>query len=60
MKPQILDAPGDIRHAVAMLAPQAWENARDLDPAVRSFYRYHSALMEPWDGPAGIAAYDGR
>ena len=48
-----------LRHAVAMLVPQAWENARDLDPAVRGFYRYHSALMEPWDGPAGLVFTDG-
>ncbi|CAA9224523.1 MAG: Glutamate synthase [NADPH] large chain [uncultured Acidimicrobiales bacterium] len=49
----------DIRHAVAMLVPEAWENDRDLDPDVRGFYRYHSALMEPWDGPAGIIFTDG-
>jgi uncharacterized membrane protein len=49
----------DIRHAIAMLVPEAWENARDLDPEVRGFYRYHSALMEPWDGPAGIIFTDG-
>jgi glutamate synthase domain-containing protein 1 len=49
----------DIRHAIAMLVPEAWENARDLDPEVRGFYRYHAALMEPWDGPAGIIFTDG-
>ena len=49
----------DIRHAIAMLVPEAWENDRDLDPDVRGFYRYHSALMEPWDGPAGIIFTDG-
>jgi len=25
----------------------------------RAFYRYHSSLMEPWDGPASIAFTDG-
>ncbi len=49
----------DIRHAVAMLVPEAWENSQDLDSEVRGFYRYHSALMEPWDGPAGIIFTDG-
>ncbi|HUF33984.1 MAG TPA: glutamate synthase large subunit [Acidimicrobiales bacterium] len=49
----------DPRHAVAMLVPEAWENTRDLDPDVRGFYRYHSALMEPWDGPAGLVFTDG-
>ena len=49
----------DVRHAVAMLVPEAWENARDLDPDVRGFYRYHATLMEPWDGPAGLVFTDG-
>ncbi|HVE93458.1 MAG TPA: glutamate synthase large subunit [Acidimicrobiales bacterium] len=49
----------DIRHAIAMLVPEAWEGARDLDPEVRGFYRYHAALMEPWDGPAGLIFTDG-
>src|SRR5262249_28278051 len=49
----------DIRHAVAMLVPEAWEGARDLDPAVRGFYRYPASLMEPWDGPAGLIFSDG-
>ncbi len=26
----------------------------------RSFYEYHAALMEPWDGPAAMAFTDGR
>ena len=49
----------DIRHVIAMLVPDAWEGARDLDPEVRSFYRYHACLMEPWDGPAGLVFTDG-
>jgi glutamate synthase domain-containing protein 2/glutamate synthase domain-containing protein 1/glutamate synthase domain-containing protein 3 len=46
-------------HAIAMLVPEAWEETRDLDPEVRGFYEYHSALMEPWDGPAGVIFTDG-
>ena len=46
-------------HAMAMLVPEAWEETRDLDPEVRGFYEYHSALMEPWDGPAGVIFTDG-
>ncbi len=46
-------------HAIAMLVPEAWEETRDLDGEVRGFYEYHSALMEPWDGPAGIVFTDG-
>lgn len=50
----------DVRHAVMMLMPEAWEGVSGQDAAVRAFYRYHSALMEPWDGPAAIAFSDGR
>ena len=49
----------DIRHAVAMTVPEAWEGERDLDPAVHGFFRYHASLMEPWDGPAGLIVSDG-
>jgi glutamate synthase domain-containing protein 2/glutamate synthase domain-containing protein 1/glutamate synthase domain-containing protein 3 len=49
----------DIRHVMAMTIPEAWENARELAAEVRGFYRYHSALMEPWDGPAGVIFTDG-
>jgi glutamate synthase (ferredoxin) len=49
----------DVRHAVTMLVPEAWEHRRDLDPELRGFYRYHAALMEPWDGPAGLVFTDG-
>jgi glutamate synthase domain-containing protein 2/glutamate synthase domain-containing protein 1/glutamate synthase domain-containing protein 3 len=55
----LMRAGRDARHAMAMLMPEAWENVRDLDPEVRGFYRYHSALMEPWDGPAGVVFTDG-
>jgi glutamate synthase domain-containing protein 2/glutamate synthase domain-containing protein 1/glutamate synthase domain-containing protein 3 len=45
---------------MAMLVPEAWEESHDLDPEVRGFYEYHSALMEPWDGPAGVIFTDGK
>ncbi|MEW6635751.1 MAG: glutamate synthase large subunit, partial [Actinomycetota bacterium] len=47
-------------HAVAMMIPEAWENDELMDPERRAFYQYHSALMEPWDGPAAVAFTDGR
>ena len=50
----------DVRHAAAMLVPEAWEGNPELDEDVRSFYRYHACLMEPWDGPAGLVFTDGR
>ncbi|HZD65443.1 MAG TPA: glutamate synthase central domain-containing protein, partial [Acidimicrobiales bacterium] len=49
----------DVRHAVAMLVPEAWEGARELPASVLGFYRYHACLMEPWDGPAGLIFTDG-
>ncbi len=50
----------DIRHAVAMLVPEAWEGQRDLPFGVRDFFRYHACLTDPWDGPAGLIFTDGR
>ena len=45
--------------AVLMMIPEAWENHESMDAARKAFYRYHSSLMEPWDGPASIAFTDG-
>jgi glutamate synthase (ferredoxin) len=45
---------------MAMLAPEAWESLVDIDPERHAFYRYHAALMEPWDGPAAVVFSDGR
>ncbi|HLI23931.1 MAG TPA: glutamate synthase central domain-containing protein, partial [Acidimicrobiales bacterium] len=55
----LIRAGRDPRHAVAMLVPPAWEGDGDLDPEVRGFFRFHSALCEPWDGPAGVIFTDG-
>src|SRR5690606_31085282 len=49
----------EVDHAIAMLIPDAWEADRDLSVEVQGFYRYHAALMEPWDGPAGVVFTDG-
>ncbi len=46
-------------HAVLMMIPEAWERHTEMDPARRAFYEYHSALMEPWDGPACVTFSDG-
>jgi glutamate synthase (ferredoxin) len=50
----------DLRHAMAMLIPEAHGADPELDEDVRSFYRYHATLVEPWDGPAGVVFTDGR
>jgi glutamate synthase domain-containing protein 2/glutamate synthase domain-containing protein 1/glutamate synthase domain-containing protein 3 len=46
-------------HAVLMMIPEPWAGRADMDPAVRDFYEYHAALLEPWDGPASITFTDG-
>ncbi len=52
----------DVRHAAMMMVPEAWERlpAGESTPERRSFYQYHAALMEPWDGPAAVTYTDGR
>ena len=47
-------------HSVAMMIPEAWENDELMDEDRRAFFQYHSALMEPWDGPAAVAFTDGK
>ena len=47
-------------HAMMMLIPEAWSGNDLMDPSRRSFYEFHAALMEPWDGPAAVAFTDGR
>ena len=51
----------DIRHALLMMMPKAWERAESgVTAERRAFYQYHSALIEPWDGPAAVTFTDGR
>jgi len=47
-------------HAMMMMIPEAWAGNPLMDKDRRSFYEYHAALMEPWDGPAAVAFTDGR
>ena len=46
-------------HAMLMMIPEAWENNPTMDRARKDFYGFHSCLMEPWDGPAGVVFTDG-
>ena len=50
----------DIAHAAMMVMPEAWEKIADISAELKSFYRYHATMMEPWDGPAAVAFSDGR
>ena len=46
-------------HALMMMIPEATGEHVEISREKRDFYEYHSSLMEPWDGPALIAATDG-
>ena len=46
-------------HALMMMIPEATGEHVEISQEKRDFYEYHSCLMEPWDGPALIAATDG-
>jgi glutamate synthase (NADPH/NADH) large chain len=46
-------------HAILMMIPEPWSAHESMNPELKAFYEYHSALMEPWDGPASIAFTDG-
>lgn len=55
----LVHAGRSLPHSLMMLVPEAYEGDRFIDPARRSFYQYHSGLMEPWDGPANLIFCDG-
>ena len=43
-----------------MLVPEAWEKHSEMDINKKSFYKFNSCIMEPWDGPASIPFTDGK
>lgn len=49
-----------IEHAVMMMIPEPWSKHRTMSQEKKDFYRFHSCLLEPWDGPASIAFTDGE
>ena len=43
-----------------LLIPEAWSKRSELIPIEhRNMYEFSNAIVEPWDGPAAIAAVDG-
>lgn len=46
--------------ALRLMIPPAWENDEQMSEEERLYYRFHALHMPPWEGPAGIAFYDGR
>jgi glutamate synthase (NADPH/NADH) large chain len=47
-------------HAMMMMVPEAFGPKFHMSEDKRAFYEYHSAIMEPWDGPAALVFCDGR
>jgi glutamate synthase domain-containing protein 2/glutamate synthase domain-containing protein 1/glutamate synthase domain-containing protein 3 len=47
-------------HSMMMMIPEAFGQRYHISTDKRSFYEYHSMLMEPWDGPAAMIFTDGR
>jgi glutamate synthase (NADPH/NADH) large chain len=47
-------------HAMMMMVPEAFGPQFHMSEDKRAFYEYHSAIMEPWDGPAALVFSDGR
>ena len=45
----------------ALLIPEAWSKRASIIPDDHAaLYAYCNSVMEPWDGPAAVCAYDGR
>lgn len=49
-----------IEHVMMMMVPEAWQDNKLMDPQRKAFYKYHSSMMEPWDGPAALVFTDGK
>ena len=49
-----------LAEATMMMIPEAWQSDTNMGQQKKDFYEYHSALMEPWDGPASIVFSDGK
>ncbi len=47
-------------YAMSILIPESWNQKNPISPELKAFYQYHSAFMEPWDGPASLIFSDGR
>lgn len=56
----LVTAGRSLPHALMMMIPEAWGTKYHISADKRAFYEYHSAFMEPWDGPAAMVVTDGR
>ena len=50
----------ELAHGMLMMIPEAWDQHETMPQEKKDFYEYHSAMMEPWDGPAMMLATDGK
>jgi glutamate synthase (NADPH) large chain len=58
---ELLQASGmDLLKALRILIPPATQSLEYKDADLLAFYEYYAINSEPWDGPAGIVAFDGR
>jgi len=48
-----------MEHTMMMMVPEAFGSKYHISEDKRAFYEYHSAMMEPWDGPAALVFTDG-
>lgn len=56
----LMQAGRTLPESVMMMIPEAWQNHHDMPIGKKAFYEYHSALQEPWDGPASISFTNGH
>ena len=49
-----------VPEAQVLMIPESWEDSESVPDAHRALYSYANCVMEPWDGPAAVAATDGR
>ncbi len=56
----LVKAGRSLPHALMMLIPESFNHLNPIPEDLKFFYEYHSAFMEPWDGPASMLFCDGR
>jgi len=55
----VVEAGRDILQTALMMVPDAYQSVADMPDDLRAFYEFHSAIQEPWDGPAALSFTDG-
>ena len=48
-----------LEHSIMMMVPEPFGSKYHMSEDKRAFYEYHSAIMDPWDGPAALMFTDG-